>query len=112
MRDVVLTNKFHEVGGVGKALFNVQLPRQEARRRVVTFEPVLPEVDLGVVYISGVDLQGAISEGYGRHIIRFMKFSRERLDYFFEVSIFEPLFAVGDLLLDDVFPGSNKFSIK
>ena len=77
MRNVVLAYKFHEVGGVSKALFDVKFLRQKARRRVVPFEPVLPEVDLGVMDIAGVNLKRTISEGNGRHIVRFVEFSRE-----------------------------------
>jgi hypothetical protein len=108
----VLVNKVHEVGGVGKTLFNVQLTRQKARCRIVTFEPVLPKGNLGVMDISGVNLKRAVSEGYGRHVIGFMELARERLNHFFEMTIFEPLLPVGDLGLDDVCPGANEFSIK
>ena len=77
MRNVVLTYKFHEVGGVSKALFDVKFLRQKARRRVVPFEPVLPEVNLGVMDIAGVYLKRSVSEGNGGHIVGFVEFSRE-----------------------------------
>ena len=60
--------------------------------------------------MSLVNLQRAVSEGYD--IVRFMELARERLNHFFEVTIIEPLLMVGDLGLDDVFPGSNEFSIE
>ena len=110
--DVVALDELHEVGGVSETSFDVEVAVEEASQRVIAFEPVIPEIHLGMVDVTWVNEERSFWGGEGGHVVGFMEVAGERLDDLLKMSFMEMFFSVGNLSFDKKISGADELGIE